>query len=135
MNWRGKKYTILKQPSIKKVKTNEFQYNIDFESDQYGLQNAMYLFDGQSEFYLVGDFLKFANLVIVNMNRIIGDSYYQLGQVPSTDVKNLNFNNFNCLYVVQFLCKEFEKEFYFSDDRRTLHKKLKYLCMRCYFES
>ena len=121
INWRGKKYTILKQPSVKKVQATQFQYAIDFRSDQYQFQNALYLFDKQAEFDLVGDFLKFANLVIVNMNRIAGESYYQLGEVSNTEVKNLHFDNFNCFYVVQFLCKEFEKEFYFSEDGKTLN--------------
>lgn len=121
VNWRGKKYTILEYPSVKKVQANQFQYNIDFKSDQYRFQNAMYLFDGQTEFYLVGNFQKFANLITVNMNRIVGSDYYQLGEVPQTDVKNLNFSNFNCLYVTQFICKEFDKEFYFSEDGKTLN--------------
>ena len=126
VNWRNKRYTIFKQPSDKKVQTNQFQYGIDFESDKYRLINSMYLLDGQGEFYLVGDLQKFANLIIVNINRILGllgptVEGYQLGEMPSTEAKNLNFTNNNCLNVLQKISKEFNKEFYFSDDGRTLH--------------
>ncbi|AOR28714.1 hypothetical protein FORMB_16750 [Formosa sp. Hel1_33_131] len=121
VNWRNKRYTIFKQPSEKKVQSNQFQYSIDFESDQYRLINSMYLLDGQGEFYLVGDLQKFTNLIIVNLNRLAGDGYYQLATMPSTDAKNLNFTNNNCLNVLQNISKEFNKEFYFSDDGKTIH--------------
>ena len=91
VNWRNKRYTIFKQPSVKKVQSNNFQYNFDLESDQYRLLDALYLFDDQADFYLLGDVQKFANLIIVNLNRLAGEGYYQLGQFPPTDVQNLSF--------------------------------------------
>jgi len=121
VNWRNKRYTIFKQPSVKKVQSNNFQYNFDLESDQYRLLDALYLFDGQADFYLLGDVQKFANLIIVNLNRLAGDGYYQLGQFPNTDVQNLSFQNTNCFNVIQRIGKEFGVEYYFSEDGKTIH--------------
>ncbi|WP_142783342.1 phage tail protein [Changchengzhania lutea] len=121
INWRGKKYTIFKQPSVKKIQTNQIQYNLEFGSDIYRLLNAVYLLDSQGEFFLLGDLQKFANLLVVNLNRLAGESFYQLGTVPATDVKNLNFSNSNCLLVLQQIASEFGKEFEFSTDGTTIN--------------
>jgi hypothetical protein len=120
INWRGKKYTIFKQPSTKKSKTNEIVYSIEFASDQYRLLNALYLLDGNGEFYLLADLQKFAELLINNLNRLAGTNYYSLGTVPTTTVKNLNFSNANCLLVLQQLSSEFGIEFQFSEDGTTI---------------
>ncbi|MDB0602369.1 hypothetical protein PL373_14705 [Tenacibaculum maritimum] len=125
INWRNKRYTIFKQPSVKKIQSNNFQYNFDLESDQYRLLDAIYMLDGQADFSLVGDVEKFANLIILNLNRLAGDGYYQLGLFPVTTVKNLNFQNTNCLTVLQQIAKEFDLEYLFSDDGKTIDFKTK----------
>ncbi|MEE9408277.1 MAG: phage tail protein [Polaribacter sp.] len=120
VEWRNKKYTIFKQPSVKKDKTNVFQYNFDIESDQYRLLDALYMLDGQTDFYLMGDLEKFANLIVVNLNRLSGTGFYQLGSIPNTDVRNLSFQDQTCLNVLQKISQEFSFEFLFSDDGRTI---------------
>ena len=121
INWRTKRYTIFKQPSVKKDQSNKFQYNFDLESDQYRLLDALYMLDGQADFYLLGDIEKFANLIVVNLNRLAGDGYYQLGGFPISDVKNLSFQNTNCLNVLQRISKEFSVEYSFSNDGKTIN--------------
>lgn len=121
INWRGKKYTIFKQPEVDKSKTNDIKYSLEFGSDQYRLLNALFFLDNNSEFYLVGDLEKFANLLIVNLNRLAGENYYSLGSYPVTEVKNMSFSNSNCLLVLQQICSEFGKEFQFSPDGTTIN--------------
>ena len=121
IQWRNKRYSILKQPSAKKNKDNEFVYSFDLESDQYRMQSALYMLDGQGDFYLLGDLEKLANQIIVNLNRVFGDDYYQLGTYPSTEVKNLSFQNANCLATLQRIANEFSVEYYFSQDGRTIN--------------
>lgn len=118
--WRNKKYTIFKQPSVDKSKTNEIRYQVEFGSDQYRFLNALYLFDGQNEFFLLGDLQKFVDLLQTNVNRLAGVDYYTIGSVPETATINLGFDNSNCLLVLQRLCSEFGVEFQFSNDGRTL---------------
>ena len=121
VQWRNKKYTILEQPSVKKNKQNEFVYSFDLKSYQYRMESALFMLDGQTDFYLLGDLEKFANLIVVNLNRIFGADYYQLGTYPSTEVKNLSFQNTNCFSTLQRITQEFGLEYYFSQDGRTIN--------------
>ncbi|WP_185956463.1 phage tail protein [Changchengzhania lutea] len=57
---------------------------------------------------------------MVNLNRLAGGSFYHLGTVPATDVKNINFSNSSCLLVLQQISSEFGKEFQFSTDGTTI---------------
>lgn len=120
INWRGKKYTILDQPSHDKSRTNEIKYDIVFKGYRYGFTNAKYLFDGNVEFPLRGDLEKFASLLVTNLNRLVGSEFYQLGIVPETDTKDLVFSDVNCLLALQTIATEFEKEFKISDDGSTI---------------
>jgi hypothetical protein len=125
VNWRNKRYTIFKQPSVDKDLANKFVYNFDLESDQYRLIDSLYMLDGEADFPLVGSIEKFANLIIFNLNRLAGDGYYQLGEVPETEVKNITFQNYDCLKVLQKIAIDFELEYEFSDDGRTIDFKEK----------
>ena len=79
------------------------------------------MLDGQADFFLLGDIQRFANLLIVNLNRLAGDGYYQLGQFPTSETKNLSFQNTNCFNVLQRIGKEFGFEYSFSTDGKTIH--------------
>lgn len=118
--WNNKKYTIFKQPDVTKNKTNEIKYSVEFGGDQYRLINALFLLDGENDFFLLGDIQKFADLIISNLNRIAGLDYYSLGEVAQSETLNLNFKNTNCLATLQQVCREFGKEFVFSNDGTTL---------------
>ncbi len=121
VNWRGKKYTILKEPSVKKGNAVSYQYNFDLESDQYRLFNALYLFDNTPEFFLLGDVKKFLDLLVGNLNRLSGSGYYKLGAYPKSSNKNLNFQNKTCYEALQFIADQFEIEYSFSADGKTIN--------------
>ena len=111
VNWRGEQFMIYSEPAVNKLKTNEFRYDVEFQSGEHKLLNALYLFDNQGEFYLLGNLEKFANLIVENLNRIAGAGAYELEAVPDTEVKNLNFSNMNCLNALQYLATEFDVEY------------------------
>lgn len=115
-----KKYSILKEPSINKIKTNAFKYSIKFESDQYRFLSILYLFNNEAEFYLLNDLKGFAELLVNNLNRIFGENYFSLGNFPATEIKNINFNNNNCFEVLQKIANEFEVEYQISDDGKVI---------------
>ncbi len=120
IEFNGIKYTILDQPKAKKIKDNEFGYDIDFKSDQYKMSSILMLLEGQNEFYLLGDLKKFLNVIVSNLNRVLGENYYTIGTVPETDVKNLNFSNISCLDALSKICSEFEVEYTFSSNGRVI---------------
>lgn len=115
-----KKYTILKEPSINKLKTNAFKYTIKFESDQYRFMSILYLLKNEAEFYLLNDLRGFSELLVSNLNRVFGENYFSLGDSPVTEVKNINFNNNNCFEVLQKIADEFEVEYQLSDDGKVI---------------
>ncbi len=118
--WKNRTYTIFKEPSFIKEKANLFKYSFELESDFYRFLDALYMFEYQTDFSLMGNLEKFANLVVLNLNRISGAGYYQLGSVPETLTKNLTFNDENCLTVIQKISKEFEFEFQYDHENRLI---------------
>ncbi len=119
--WRGMKYTIFKQSSVDKSKTNLFKYSFTFDSYIYYLTDSLYLFDNQVEFSLLGDLEKFANLLITNLNRTSGASTYSLGEIPATEAKNLTFQKSDCLQAIQTIASNFEIEYELSSDGTTIN--------------
>ena len=119
--WRGRKYTILKQPSVDKSKTNLFKYNFSFDSHLYYLLDSLFFFDNQIEFSLLGDLEKFANLLITNLNRTTGSETYTLGSIPTTETKNLTFQKTDCLQALQTIASNFEVEYKLSTNGTTIN--------------
>ncbi|MBS9774574.1 MAG: phage tail protein, partial [Tenacibaculum sp.] len=120
INWRGKKYVINSEVSVKRNKTEEYQYNIDFVSNQFLMQDAIYMLNGENDFYLMANAHKFISSVVENLNRVFGGGY-SVGNIPETIYKNLSFKNENCFSVIQKIAKEFDLEFYFTNDNKTIN--------------
>lgn len=118
--WNGKKYTLLKEFPYNKVKSNEYKYTFQLESDLYYLLDALFFFDGSVEFSLMGDLQKFAELIVSNLNRVAGPGVYSLGSYPATEVKNLTFQSVFCLNALQTISKEFEVEYDLSNDGKEI---------------
>jgi hypothetical protein len=116
INWRGRKYKAIKQPVIKKSKSNSFLYNVDFYAPQYNYDQALFLLDGINDFYLSGTVETFVFLIRDNMNRAGGTGVYGVGTYPTTSFKNIQFNQDTCLSSLQKICVEFGLEYKFADN-------------------
>ena len=116
ITFRGHTYTVRQAPDFNKVSDVHYEYSIRFDGPHYQLLDAMYLIDGDMEFYLTGTAEDFIDLIAENMNRVFGAGEYLTGSVTSTDFKVLHFSGENCLQVLQRVCQEFELEYYFSGD-------------------
>jgi len=110
VTFRGRVYKIYQIPAVKKHSLVKYEYSLLFEGPQYELINVLFLLDGQGEFYLTGTADDFIQLLTDNMNRVFTSSY-SVGNIPSTDYKNLHFDNENCLQVLQRVADEFELEY------------------------
>ena len=116
-------YHINNLPTIKKNSTNSYDYNVTFESESYELLKTQFLdYDGNSDFYLVGNLETFIDLIVYNMGRkhtgCVKGTWNKKNDGedwPSAlDYKLLSFSKNNCMQVLQKLCSEFEGEFYFE---------------------
>jgi len=114
ISWDGVTYTCSEAPSFKKVSAANYEYQVRFDGPQYKLGNALVLFSGQGDFHLNGTAEDFIDQIVDNLNRVYGGGTYSTGTVPSTDYKNLHFDNENCLGVLQRICDEFDLEYYFT---------------------
>ncbi len=123
IDWEDERYTILEQPSVKKVKSNQYQYNFDLKAGFYKLQEILFLHNGDAEFFLFGDVRKFIHQVVSNINRV-GAVNYTVGTIPNTISKNLSFKNEDCLKVIQKIAKEFDLEYFFLNNQIHLTKKI-----------
>jgi len=114
ITWNSRTYTVSEAPTFKKVSEVEYNYELTLTGSFYDLTNALYLLEGEGEFYLTGTAEDFLDHMITNLNRVHGAGTYSKGSAVSTDYKNLFFNNESCLQVLQRICKEFDIEYEFD---------------------
>jgi len=112
--YNGNQYFLNNLPTLKKEASNRFLYTMRFEGLIYDVAKVQYMLTGRGEFDLMGNALDFITLLVDNLNR--KQSGWSVGQVDSTEYKNLHFSNENCLSILQKLAgKEvFDIEFYLS---------------------
>jgi len=119
--FEGNNYYLNLLPEVKKVSRQEYRYRAVFESILYHLGKAQYLnLDGKGDFYLMGNADAFLTLLITNLNRVFGGSYFSKGSVVSTDFRNLSFSANNCLEVLQRICNEYGIEYSFNGTQISL---------------
>lgn len=112
----GKRYVLNVLPEITKTGNSQYEYNCVFEGRMYELSKILYSDGINSEFFLTGDLEFFVDLIITNLNRV--QSGWSKGTIQaSTETKNLQFSNENCLEVLQRLCEEYELEFKVNEDK------------------
>lgn len=128
ITFEGSNWTLNKLPTVKKLSGKTWQYNGVFQSTKYELIKAMYLlFDNtdtlpSGEFPLTGTADTFMQLLVANLNRVVGSAVWSVGQViENTDYKNLTFSNEDCLSVLGRLADEFETEYHVSN--HVIHLK------------
>ncbi|MCZ2480002.1 phage tail protein [Aquirufa nivalisilvae] len=112
----GRKYQLNQLPTAKKISEQRYEYELIFEGPQYDLLRVQYIGQDSSmaftapDFPLIGTLQNFMSLLVSNLNRVF-PGVYSLGTCPNDETKTLNFNEENCLAVLQKLCKEFGQEF------------------------
>ena len=126
IRWGNLKYYINQQPSIIKNSSNNFIYDIIFESQYYDFIKAQYLNSTSGEFFLTSNAEGFIDLIITNMNRVAGSTLWTKGTIDQTDAtyKNLHFKDQNCRSVIQTICQEFSGEIYFKNYQINFTDKL-----------
>ncbi len=127
--WDNKTWKINQQPNITKNSSNNFVYEITFESSYYDFVKVQYLSDTSGEFYLTGDAEAFIDLIITNMNRIFTGfpiPSYTKGTIDQSDTstKTLHFKDENCRQIIQRICSEFSGEMYFIGNQINFTDKL-----------
>ncbi|MEX6691268.1 hypothetical protein QTN47_27410 [Danxiaibacter flavus] len=119
----GERYQLNQPPTVKKVASTLYEYDMVMESEASNLAKVQYLFLGddntlkEADFSLMGNAETFLDLLIQNANRV-GSGWIK-GQVISTIYKNLTFSAENCYNVLGRLSEEFETEFWV--DGKTIH--------------
>ena len=132
IRWGNLKYYVNQQPNITKNASNNFIYDITFESQYYNFIKAQYLTGGSGEFYLTTDAEGFIDLLLTNINRVhfaeFGANVWTKGTIDQTDktYKNLHFKDQNCRSVIQTICQEFSGEIYFKNYQINFTDKLEY---------
>jgi hypothetical protein len=104
-------YYLNQIPAVTKNANNEYSYTLTFEGQKYELGKCLFLLDEWPEFWLYGDADTFVDLIIENMQRIAYPATWTKGVIDTTEFKNLNFKNENCLSVLNRICEELNVEF------------------------
>jgi len=114
----GRLYRINTLPNAIKVNDRRFEYDVVFEGLQYDLIKVQYLdmdttgFSTGSTFFLMANIATFAELIVLNLNRVYNVGQWELGEVPiDTEVQNIDFQNETCLQVLQKLCDLYNTNF------------------------
>ena len=118
----GEKYTLNIIPKVKKSSANLFEYDLSLEGVEYELRKVQHLFytanlnfTGGSDFSLMGNAELHARVIVENLNRVQGG--WTLGNIISSDVKNLTFSSNNCLEAISKIAEEFGTEYWIGSDK------------------
>lgn len=120
----GKSYYISTEPTIEKVSTKEYRYELLFNSIKYRLAEVQYFFyDEQNlltmpEFSIMGTARRMIELIVSNANRT--QSGWSVGVVEETETKLVDFSGYNCLAALTRISDEFGIEFWIDADK-TIH--------------
>lgn len=112
----GTTYTLNQVPSCVINAPNNLDYTLVFEGLQYRLIDKIFLMPANTK----GDNIMltlsgFMAVLLDNANRGNNGKQYVLGNCPTTEAKNLNFSDKNCLSALQMLVTEYETEYKFVE--------------------
>lgn len=120
----GNTYYLIADPSINKINSREFKYELQFAGVKYRLSEINFFsYDSNNELTLpefnpIIDAETLVDLVIANANRV--QSGWVKGIVDSTGHKQVDFNNHNCLSALNTIAEAFELEFW-VDGNKSIH--------------
>lgn len=117
----GTTYTLNQVPSCVINAPNNLDYTLVFEGLQYRLIDKIFLMPANTK----GDNIMltlsgFMAVLLDNANRGNNGKQYVLGNCPTTEAKNLNFTDKNCLSALQMLVTEYETEYKFVETAQNI---------------
>lgn len=104
-----------------------YSYDLIFEHPQYRLIDKLLAngLTGQTSFTLTGKLADFVNLLVSCVNVATNphgvDDGWITGDIIDTEYKNLTIEDLNCREALKFFAKEFDVEYYFSGDGKTIN--------------
>lgn len=117
----GKTYYISVEPTIEKISTREYKYQLVFNGIKYRLAEVQYFFYDEKnqltmpEFSIMGNARKMVELLVANANRV--QSGWSVGTIDDTEHKLVDFSNYNCLGALTRISDEFGLEFWIDEDK------------------
>lgn len=123
----GETYVIATPPTVRKEGKFNWHYTLRMDSEASDLAKVQYLFLGPSndlrepDFPLTGNAQTFMDLLLQNAGRIL--SGWSLGEVISTDFKNIVFKNDSCLSALSKIAEAFGTEWWVLGKKIYLTKK------------
>lgn len=123
----GEVYSLHALPSVTKLSSLEWSYSLTLQGQGADLSKVLYLFLGddnslkEPEFSLMGTALDFVNLILTNLQRA-GFTDWTIGEVVTTDYKNLTFAKDNCYNALSKIAEAFETEFWLEGTKILLTK-------------
>lgn len=120
----GNIYVINEEPTVQKISTNHYNYQLKFTGLKYELGKIQLMFpDGNNnltlgDFSINGDAETVIELIVENANRISSD--WTVGTVAITEVRNFTFTGANLLAALAILADEYQTEFWI-DQNKSIH--------------
>lgn len=118
----GKNYYIVEEPSVEKISTREYRYNLTFNGVKYRLNEVKYFFYDHenhltiTDFSITGTATKMLELIVANTDRV-GQLGWRIGRVATTETKTIDFSNYNCLAAITRIAEEFDIELWIDADK------------------
>lgn len=125
----GKVYKINQLPKRTRISTRNIQYSIVMEAEYYDLGKVDYFFlDSENRvkepvFPLRGTLQDFAELIILNMERVFPGQGWELGSIEVTDYATIDFSAQNCLQILQTLASTFATEYFVEGKTINIFQK------------
>ncbi|MGJ1196294.1 phage tail protein [Sphingobacterium spiritivorum] len=121
----GETYYLTQIPTVSKEGKRDYQYTLSMEGEQCKLGRVEFL---QSN--LIGQYFKnpffindkaetFMTLLLRNIERVFPGEGWKLGYVVDSEIKNISFDNQNCLEALSTLAEAFDTEWLIEG--RTIH--------------
>ncbi len=116
IDFMGERFMLMKAYKPVMTSTVEYQYDVQFYGIESQLKNALMLklVDGEDEptFPLTDTALVHLQLVVDNVNRIQGVTTWVIGQVITTDNKDITYDRTNCFDALGMIAEAFDTEWW-----------------------
>lgn len=106
----GEKYVLLEYPQIDKFSTNKYVYRLTFTHNFFLLKDIQFLVIDNPETSFYGTMEDVLDMIITNANRGHSGLFIK-GTVDSTEYRNHQFNNEDCLTVLQRIAADYDLEY------------------------
>ncbi|MDM1093426.1 phage tail protein [Myroides odoratimimus] len=120
----GTTYVLNQEPSVQKISTINYAFELQFESFKYDLNKVLCLgLNSKNEltepdYAIMGDPMMLLKHLVANANRLGGN--WKVGEAEKLEPKNISFSNHNVLSALSMCAEEFETE-YWVDGNKTIH--------------